>query len=67
MGRRGDGAAERLSPGDGEIEAELEFLVLAHRLLGRLDQVGVAPPLAVAAISTQPPLWALRRAFRQIA
>ena len=59
--------ADRLCSGGGEIQAELEFLVPPHRLLGRLDQVGVAPPLAVAAISTQPPLWALRRAFRQIA
>jgi len=40
--------AERLSSGGGEIQAELEFFVPPHRLLGRLDQVGVAPPLAVA-------------------
>src|SRR5204862_4794795 len=37
-----------LRSGHGEIRAELKFLVPPHRLLGRLDQVGVAPPLTVA-------------------
>ena len=41
-------APDRLRSGGGEIQAELEFLVPPHRLLGRLDQVGVAPPLPVA-------------------